>query len=186
MQKKSSKRFTKCFLLRFGNRSTLQKELNCDHSKLVSCDAWCNAKDTTFIQSSWAKNMSEECWKTKKLDFAQFSQPRVIGSDFFLFYCLRHLETQVKSANKGYFEGIFFQTKVSQSSKFSKRTHVDKNTDLIRTYYFFQYRPNTDPILTHLKKIQTSAVLHSVHRCRLWESAPSDAILLFCLAFVLI
>ena len=133
MQKIQIKNVTKCFLLWFGHRNTLQKELNCDHSKLVSCDAWCNANDTTFIQLSWAKNMSKECWKTIKLDFAQFSQPRVIGSDFFLFYCLRHHEIQVKSANKGYFEGIFFQTGVSQSSKISKRTHDDKNTVLIHT-----------------------------------------------------
>ena len=67
--------------------------------------------------------------------------------------------------------------------------HKDPCWQKYRPYkdlFFFKYRPNTDPILTHLKKIQTSAVLHSVHRCRLWESAPSDAILLFCLAFVLI
>ena len=54
-----------------------------------------------------------------------------------------------------------------QCSCFFKRTYVDKNTDLIRTYFFFKYRPNTDPILDHLKKMQTSAALYSVHRCRL-------------------
>ena len=43
-----------------------------------------------------------------------------------------------------------------QCSRFFKRTCVDKNTDLIRTHFFFKYRPNTDPILAHLKKIQTS------------------------------
>ena len=53
-----------------------------------------------------------------------------------------------------------------QCSHFFIRTYIDKNTDLIRTYYFFKYRPNTDPILAHLKKIQTSAALHSVRRCR--------------------
>ena len=26
------------------------------------------------------------------------------------------------------------------------RTHIEKNTDLIRTYFWFKYRPNTDPI----------------------------------------
>ena len=40
----------------------------------------------------------------------------------------------------------------SQCCHFSKRTHVDQNTDLIRTYFLFKYRPNTDPILAHLKK----------------------------------
>ena len=42
-----------------------------------------------------------------------------------------------------------------QCSRFFKRTCVDKNTDLIRTHFFFKYRPNTDPNLGHLKKIQT-------------------------------
>ena len=39
-----------------------------------------------------------------------------------------------------------------QCCHFIKSTHIDKNTDLIRTYFLFKYRPNTDPILAHLKK----------------------------------
>ena len=92
------------------------------------------------------------CQKTIKLDFAQFSQPRVI--------CLRHHEIQVKSANKGYFEGIFFQTGVSQSSKISKRTHDDKNTVLIRTYFYL----NTDLIQTPFCSFEKMQLL----RCCSW------------------
>ena len=70
---------------------------------------------------------------------------------------------------------------LSQCCHFSKRTHVDQNTDLIRTYFLFKYRPNTDPILAHLKKIQTSPALELVHRCKQWVCGPSSTSLVFCL-----
>ena len=85
-----------------------------------------------------------------------------------------------------FFSRLYLDVSLIQCSRFFKRTYVDKNTDLIRTYYFCKYRPNTDPILAQLKKIQTLAALHSVHCCRQRESVPGDTLLLFCLLFVLI
>ena len=38
---------------------------------------------------------------------------------------------------------------VSQCIQFSKGTHVDKNTDFIKTYFLFKYRPNTVPTSAH-------------------------------------
>ena len=55
--------------------------------------------------------------------------------------------------------------------QFCIRTHIDKNTDLIRSYLLFKYRPNTDTILAHLKKNTdlsvdaVGALLHAANEC---------------------
>ena len=60
-----------------------------------------------------------------------------------------------------------------QCSRFFKRTYVYKNTDLIRTHFFFKYRPNTDPILAQLKKIQTYYLtIHKTQRIKKNPPAP--------------
>ena len=73
----------------------------CGYSKLVSCDAWCNAKDEKLIRSSWAEKTSKNCWKLDKIKYCNFSA--VFGrflspgwSDQFFVFCVASGVTRYK------------------------------------------------------------------------------------------
>ena len=95
-----------------SNKKISQSTL-CWYSKLVSWDAWHNAKDEKLIRSSCDEKTSKNCWNNTKFDFTKFStvltfsQPRKIGSIFSVLHCVRLLKTQVQSIHKRYFGGFF-------------------------------------------------------------------------------
>ena len=95
-------------------KKILQSTL-CGYSKLVSCDAWCNAKDEKLIRSSWAEKTPKNCRKITIFDFVQFST--VFGrflspgwSDQFFVFCIASGVTRYKFRvpTKGTLEELFF------------------------------------------------------------------------------
>ena len=102
---------------KFWNFKVLQS-MPCWYSKLVSWDAWHNAKDEKLIRLSCDEKTSKNCWNSTKFDFTQFSIvfERFLSpgrSDLCLVFCIvsgikRH---KFKVPTKGTLVDFFFLIK---------------------------------------------------------------------------
>ena len=98
-----------------SKKKFLQSTL-CGYSKLVSWDAWHNAKDENLIRSSCDEKTSKNCWNNAKFDFTQFLTvfERFLSpgrSDLCLVFCIvsgvsRH---KFRVPTKGTLEEFFFR-----------------------------------------------------------------------------
>ena len=88
-------------------------------------------KDAKRLEIYWVITDRED---VKKFIFGRFISLEWLDSSLVFFIFLKHLETQVKSTHKAYFEGTFFGIllKIDHNER-----NYENNSSVIFEFYFF-------------------------------------------------